>query len=180
MINEGSTVKIIGHVNDSSYYGIGALLFNYGIVTKKINEDYVELEMENGEIVPYINVRCLEKMNFPLVNTNSRIAFIMYPTGHSKNASDQSIGVSICHRLFIVKSTSQLDFLIKKIKEENEIRNNILFSVNLLDSQKAEDLFYYENGFKPNDDQLLSFLSDKIKGDYERNVENTLSNRNFH
>lgn len=164
MINEGSTVKIIGHVNDSSYYGVGALLFNYGIVTKRINEDYVELEMENGEIVPHINVRCLEKMNFPLVKPDNRVAFIMYPAGHSKNASDQSISISICHRLFIVKNTSHLDFLVKKMKEENEIRNNILFSVKLLDSQKAEDLFYYENGFKPNDDQLLCFLSDKIKG----------------
>ena len=148
--------------------------------------------MENGEEI-VLNVRCLEKMDFPMVDDKHKIAFIMYPEKSNEKEKGVAINMSICYKLFKVNNTSQLDLIVSKIKDKyKEIKMylkrrirfyekyiKLLFNVSLLDSEKSEDLFYYENGFKPTDDQLISFLAEKIKEE-QKGVEDKIRNRSFH
>lgn len=175
----GDTVKIIGHTNDESYYHVGALLYHYGeIIELYENCDFVKLKMETGEEIR-LNIRCIEKMDFPMIDDKHKIAFIMYPEEGKKNETGVAISMSICYRLFKVNNTSQLDLIVTKIKNEYLKGSKLLFKVTLLDSEKSEDLFYYENGFKPTDDQLISFLSEKIKEE-QKGVEDKIRNRGFY
>lgn len=175
----GDVVKIIGHVNDESYYRVGALLYHYGeIIELYKNDDFAKLKMENGEEI-VLNVRCLAKMDFPIVDDKHKIAFIMYPEKSNEKEKGVAISMSICYKLFKVNNTSQLDLIVSKIKDKYLTGSKLLFNVSLLDSEKSEDLFYYENGFKPTDDQLISFLAEKIKEE-QKGVEDKIRNRGFH